>query len=119
LAVEEHDGRRGVDVEFLEGRGADLIAAVGAVEDEIRIQEVLELGGGVKLLTQQFTGPSATRVEIEKDQLLFGLGLGDGLVESALEPGLGRGGGREDENRESDQRFFHFQPSPCSFQPRK
>jgi len=38
---------------------ADVFGAVGAEEDEILVQKVLEFRIAVKLLTQQSTGPSA------------------------------------------------------------
>jgi hypothetical protein len=74
---------------------ADVFGAVGAVEDEIRVEERLEFGIAVELLTQQFTGPSARGVKIEKDELVFGFGLGHRLVKRSFEPGLGRGCGCE------------------------
>jgi hypothetical protein len=80
-----------VDRELLKKRVPLFFVPVGAVENERRVQEVLEFRILVKLLTQQSAAPSTPRVEIKQDQLVLGLGLGDGLVEWALEPILGRG----------------------------
>jgi hypothetical protein len=68
----------------------------------------MEPGVVVKLLTQQSTVPSATAVEIDEDELILALGLGHGLLESTVEPVLGRGGGSENEEDRKGEGFFHF-----------
>ena len=92
VGAEDELGRRARDLEPPENRRAAGRPVLGPDEDEIRVQEILELGIGVNLLTQQDAAPSATRVEIEKDELLFRLGLRDGLVDRPREPVLGRRG---------------------------
>jgi hypothetical protein len=67
-------------------------------QDEISVQEVLELGIFVELLTQQFAGPSGVRIKVNEDQLVIALGLGHGFVQGSLEPALGRGQGGEDKH---------------------
>jgi hypothetical protein len=72
------------------------------------VQEVLELGILEKLLTQQSTARSATRVEIEEDLLVFRPGLGHGFVEGALVPILGGRGRRHEQNqRRYGSDFLH------------
>jgi len=70
---------------------AEGIGGIGPGEDEIAVEEGFELGVGVKLLTQQYAAPSASAEEVEQDQLVFGLGFGDRVVQGPFEPGLGRG----------------------------
>jgi hypothetical protein len=77
---------------------ADFLIPVGAEEDEMGVQEILEFRIGVKLLTQQSAAPSAAGVEIDEDELVLGLGFGHGLVQRAVEPALGRSGGSEDKD---------------------
>jgi hypothetical protein len=67
-------------------------------QDEIGVQEVLELGIIIELLTQQFTAPSGVRIKINEDQLVIDLGLGHRFVQGSLEPALGRGQGGEDKH---------------------
>jgi hypothetical protein len=67
-------------------------------QDEIGVQEVLELGIFIELLTQQFATPSGVRIKINEDQLVIALGLGHGFVQGSLEPALGRGQGGEDKH---------------------
>jgi hypothetical protein len=80
---------------------------VGPKEDEMGVEIRMELGVGVVLLTEQLADPSAPAVEIDEDQLILGLRLGDGLVERSFEPGLGRGYGCEDEHHGKAESFFH------------
>jgi hypothetical protein len=88
-----------MDGKFLKERIPLFIIPVGAVEDEILVQEILEFRILVKLLTQQSAAPSTTPEEIEEDQLVLALGLGHGLVKRALEPILGRAEGGDEENQ--------------------
>jgi hypothetical protein len=107
-AVEEEDGGSGLDLELLEQLVAELLLAVGPQEDEILVQEILELGVAVVLLTQQYAAPSATAVEVDQDQLVLALGLGHGLVQGALEPGLGGRQRSEDKHHDKEgEMFFH------------
>jgi hypothetical protein len=68
----------------------------------------MKLGVMVKLLTQQSAAASATAVEINEDELVFLLGLGQGLLKRAIEPVLGRSGGNEDEEERKGDGFFHI-----------
>jgi hypothetical protein len=94
VLVDEQLGRSGVDLVLLVDGVADLVAAGGAVEDDVRIEEFGVLGVVVELLDQQFAAPSATREEIDEDELVLFLGLGQRLVERSRHD-LGRLGGRE------------------------
>ena len=53
----------------------------GPEEDEILVQEGVELGVVVELLTEQFAAPSGVGVEVDENQLVLDLGLGDCLVQ--------------------------------------
>jgi hypothetical protein len=111
LAVPVDDELRGGrgDVEFLKDSVPDLIAAAGAVKDEILGQEVGILGVAVELLDQQFAGPSATREKVDEDELVFLFGLRQRLVEwAAHELGrLGRGEGSDEEQAGKCRNLFH------------
>jgi hypothetical protein len=61
----------------------------GAEQDEILVQEILEFGIFVELLTQQFTAASGVGVKIDKDQLVIAFGLGRRFVQRSFEPALG------------------------------
>jgi hypothetical protein len=98
VPVDDYRRRCPADAEFLEDRIPFLVVSVSPEEDEILVQEILELGILVKLLTQQSAAPSTTRVEVEEDEFVFGLGLGHGLVERAFEPVLGRSARDDEEN---------------------
>jgi hypothetical protein len=76
ILVDEELGRRALDIELLVDRVADLVAAAGAIDDEVVVEEIGVLGVVVELLNQQFTGPSATREEVEEDELVLSFGLG-------------------------------------------
>ena len=80
VAVQEENGRRGVDGELLEDDLALRLLGVDPVEHEVLGQEVLELGVVVELLTQQFTARSGVGRKIEEDQLVIDFGLGVRLV---------------------------------------
>jgi len=109
VRAEEHGRRRAIDLETLENFLSGLFSGRGPVEDEIFGQKLMKLGIVVELLTQQYAASSATRVEIDQDQLFFALGLGNGLVHGPLEPDLAGGRGNENNNRHKSQAcFFHF-----------
>jgi hypothetical protein len=92
--VDEELRRRGVDLEPLVDRVAVLLASDGAVEDDVGVEELGVLGVVVELLDQQFTAPSATRVEIDEDELVLFLGLGQRLFERSREDRGRLGGGQ-------------------------
>jgi hypothetical protein len=98
VGVDDHGRGRGPDAEFLEDLRALGFVAIGAEQDEMLVQETLKLGILVKLLTQQSTARSATRVKIEEDLLVFRPGLGHGFVQGALVPVLGGRGRRHEQN---------------------
>jgi hypothetical protein len=60
------------------------------------MEKIMILRIFVKLLTQQYTSPSAVREKIDKDQFALGFGLSQGLVEGTIEPVLGRERGNEE-----------------------
>jgi hypothetical protein len=107
VAAQEHYRRGGPDGVFLEGFVADFFVAVGFEEDKILFEERTELGVGVELLNQQFTASSAAAVEVDENQLVLDLGLGDGLIQGALEPGFGGGEGGENKYESQGEGFFH------------
>jgi len=80
-----------------DGNGPGIVLA-GAVEDEMPIQEILELGIFVELLTQQSAAPSAVREEIDQDVFSFGFGFSQSFVQRSPEPGLGSDQGDKAEN---------------------
>jgi hypothetical protein len=108
LAVQNERCRRAADRESLEDRVSGRLSAVGQNEDEILVEEGMELGVAVKLLDQQSAVSSATAVEVDEDELVLAFGLGHGLLQRAVEPVLGRSGGRENEKERQDEGFFHF-----------
>jgi hypothetical protein len=72
------------------------------------VQEIVELGILEKLLTQQSTARSATRVKIEEDLLVLRPGLGHGFVQGAFVPVLGGRGRRHEQNERRQQcDLFH------------
>jgi len=79
----------------------------GPKQDEIGVQEILELGIFIELLTQQFAAPSGVGVKIDENQLVIALGLGHGFIQGSLEPALGRGQGGEDKHERQGKEFFH------------
>jgi hypothetical protein len=110
VPVDDELGRGGVDAELLINRIPDLVAAAGAIEDEILGKELRELGVAVNLLNQQFAAPSATREKVEQDELVFFLGLGQRLVERSgheSRGGLGRSEGSDDQQAGEDGEFLH------------
>jgi hypothetical protein len=109
VLVDEKTGRRGVDMEAVEERIPDLFAARGAVEDDIVVEEVGVLGVVVELLNQQFTAPSATREEIDEDELVFLLRPGQSLVEGTAHDrgGLGRRERGEEEQADNRSELSH------------
>jgi hypothetical protein len=107
--VDEQLGRRGVDLEPLVDRVAVLLAADGAVEDDVGVEELGVLGIVVELLNQQFAAPSATRVEIDEDELVLFLRLGQRFLERSREDRgrLGGGQGGEEEEPGGGGELFH------------
>ncbi|NTV81316.1 MAG: hypothetical protein HGA24_07835, partial [Candidatus Aminicenantes bacterium] len=81
VLVDEELGRRRPDVESLIGRVAVLFAPGGAIEDDALVEEIGVFGIVVELLNQQFAASSATREEVDEDELVLFLGLGQRLVE--------------------------------------
>jgi hypothetical protein len=94
VLVDEELGRRRVDAELLVDRIPDLVAAGSPIEDDVVVEKIGVLGIVVELLNQQFAGPSATREEVDEDELVLLLGLGQRLVEGARKD-RGRLGGGE------------------------
>jgi hypothetical protein len=94
VLVDEELGRRGIDLELLVNGVADLVAAGGAIKDDVLVEKIGVLGVVIELLDQQFAAPSATREEIDEDELVLFLGPGQRLVERPVHD-LGRLGGRE------------------------
>jgi hypothetical protein len=95
VLVDEELGRRALGLEPLVDRVPDLVDAVGAVDDEVLVEEIGVAGVVVELPDQQFAAPSATRVEIDEDELVLFLGFGQRLVEGSREDrGRLRGGER-------------------------
>jgi hypothetical protein len=110
VPVEDEDGRRRLDPEAGENGFPGEVAAGGAVEDESLREEVGELGVLVNLLDQQVAASSAASlVEIDEDELVLLLGLGQGLVERALQERrrLAGGHGRDEENSGECCQLFH------------
>jgi hypothetical protein len=71
----------------------------GLEQDEILGQIILEFGVFEELLTEQFAAPSGVGREVEEDFFVFGSGLSQGFVESALEEiALGKGRRSEKNN---------------------
>jgi hypothetical protein len=101
--VDEELGRRPDDVVLLVDGVAVLVAARGAVDDEVLVQELGVLGIVVELLNQQFAAPSATREEVDEDELVILLGLGQGLVERALKDRRCLSGGQRGEKEDSGE----------------
>jgi len=117
VLVDEELGRGGIDLVLLVDRVADLVAGGGPIEDDVLVEEIGVLGIVVKLLDQQFTESSATRVEIDEDELVLFLGLGQRLVEVSVEDrGCLGGGERGDEEETGDGgEFLHavLLEEPC------
>jgi hypothetical protein len=109
VLVDEELGRRRLDVEPFVGRVAVLFAPDGAIEDDALVEEIGVFGIVVELLDQQFAAPSATREEIDKDELVLFLGLGQRLVEGPREDRRRLGGGERSDEEEAGERgeFFH------------
>jgi hypothetical protein len=74
------------------------------------IQKFLIFGIIVILLTQQYTTPSADLGEkVDEERPPRRLGLGQGIVERARKPGLGRGRRQGDESQQiqNETEFSH------------
>ena len=108
LVDEELRGRR-VDVVLLVDGVAVLVAAAGAIEDDVLVEEIGVFGVVVELLNQQFAGPSATRVEVDEDEFVLFLGLGQRLVKGSGEDRgrLGGGEGGDEEEAGDNGEFLH------------
>jgi len=94
-------------VEFVEESSAGRRIDIGEKKDKVGVQEFLEFRIGEELLTQQSAAPSASRMKIDEDEFVLGLGLGHGLIKSALEPVLSPGGGGKEKPDGQSERFFH------------
>jgi hypothetical protein len=107
VGAEDERGRCPRDLEPAKDGRAPRGPVFGADEDEILVQEILEFGIGVDLLTQQDAAPSASRIEIDEDEFAFGIGLGDGLIDRAGEPLLSESCGRnESDNKGRNENSF-------------
>jgi hypothetical protein len=97
------------DIESLEDRIAGFVSSGRPVENKMIVQELSVFRVVVVLLAQQYTAPSAARgEEIQQQQLPLGLRLGQGIVDRAREPSLGREkGGGEKQNKRKGKNFFH------------
>jgi hypothetical protein len=73
---------------MLESLVSSFFSPRGAEEDEIRMKELVKFFVLVKLLIQQYAAPSATREEIDQNQLAFLFRFGNGIIQAALEPVL-------------------------------
>jgi hypothetical protein len=107
VGAEDECGRRSRDFEPAEDGRATRGPVFGTDEDKILVQEILEFGIGVDLLTQQDAAPSASRIEINENEFAFGIGLGDGLIDGAGEPLLSESGGRnKSDNKGRNENSF-------------
>jgi len=108
VLVDEELGRRAADGESLVDGVADLVAAAGPIEDDVLVEEIGVFGIVVELLDQQSAAPSATREEVDEDELVLFLSLGQRLVEwSGEDRGRlsGGKGGDEEETSEGGELF--------------
>ena len=103
VPVKEQQERGSGGFEPLGYRFPDFFVREGAIENEIVVEILSELGIVVILLTQQYAAPSATRgEEVQEEELARGLGLGQGVVHRAFQPdGLGLGG-RDQRDQQQD-----------------
>jgi hypothetical protein len=109
VPIDEKQERGSGDIESLKNRISGFVSARRPVEDEILFKEFAVFRVAVILLTQQYTAPSAARgEEIQQQQLPLGLRLGQGVVDRARKPSLGREkGGGEKQNERKGKNFFH------------
>jgi hypothetical protein len=109
VPIDEKQERGSGDIESLKNRISGFVSARRPVEDEILFKKFAVFRVAVILLTQQYTAPSAARgEEIQQQQLPLGLRLGQGVVDRARKPSLGREkGGGEKQNERKDKNFFH------------
>jgi hypothetical protein len=112
LAVEEEEERRPGDGVLPVDGFARPVVPLDPEEDESFGQKGGVVRVFVVLLTQQEAAPSAARgEEVEEEELVLGLGFGQGVVERPLEPGdLGRkdrGREKQEEKEGDDSHFFH------------
>jgi hypothetical protein len=109
IPVNEKQERGSGDIESLKNRVSGFVSSRRPVEDEILFQELAVFRVVVVLLTQQYTAPSAARSkEIQQQQLPLGLRLGQGVVDRAREPSLGREkGGKKKKHESKCENSFH------------
>jgi hypothetical protein len=109
VLIDEEIGRRRVDVESFVDGISDFVAARGAIKNDVVVEEIGVFGIVVELLNQQSAAPSATRVEVDKDELVGFLGLGQGLFERTAQDPRGLGGGERGEEEQAGHgcRFLH------------
>jgi len=109
VPVDEKKKRSSGDIESLKNRVSGFVSSRRPVEDKILFKEFAVFGVVVILLTQQCTAPSAARgEEIQQQQLPLGFRLGQGVVDRAREPSLGREkGGGEKKYESKCENFFH------------
>jgi hypothetical protein len=103
VLVDEELGRRPADVELLEDAVPDLVVAAGPIDDDVVVEEIGVLGIVVKLLNQQSAAPSATRVEIDEDELVLFLRLDQRLLERSFEDRRRLGGGEGGDEEEAGE----------------
>jgi hypothetical protein len=109
VLVDEKIRRRRVDVKSLVDRVADLVAGRGPVDDDLSVEKIGVFGIVVELLNQQSAAPSATRVEVDENELVLFLGFGQRLVERSGEDRgrLGGGEGGDEEETGEGGELFH------------
>jgi hypothetical protein len=66
-----------------------LISARGPVDNKIGMEKIVKFFVAVELLIQQSAAASATREEVEQNQLAFFFGGSDSIIQAALKPVLG------------------------------
>lgn len=111
VAVEKKKERRPADAEPAKNLLAGLVPPAGPVQDEVFLEIFRELRLAVILLTQQFAASSAARgEEIQEEELSLGFGPGQGIIDRTREPGLGGNHGREEQDADESESFFHVIP---------
>lgn len=111
VAVEKKKERRPADAVPAKNLLAGLVPPAGPVEDEVFLEVFRKLRLAVILLTQQFAASSAARgEEIQEEELPLGLGFGQSLIDRTREPGLGGNHGREKQDADESESFFHVVP---------
>jgi hypothetical protein len=91
VSVQEKKERGAGHFEFFEQLFAPDLASAGPEKDEVILQELLVFWVVVVLLTQQYAGASVEFSEkVEEKRFSRSFGLGQGLVQRACPPRLGR-----------------------------